>query len=696
MITSDGYAKILDFGLAKLVERPQRPGATEPSEANTALMAPRSIPGMVMGTLGYMSPEQAQGKSGEIDHRSDIFSFGCILYEAATSQRAFEGKDVLDSLHKIVHAPTPSLLGISPQAPPDLERIVRRCLQKDPKKRYQSIKDVALELEELRRELQGETEPLRAASSEPAQPGAVTYASAAASTNELTVRPTSSAEYLVGEVKRHKSVALLAVVGLIAVAIAAYFYFVPRGRTINSLAVLPFVNTSNDSQTEYLSDGITESLINSLSRLPNLKVMSRNSVFRYKGRETDAQAVGRELGVEAVLTGRVVQHGDGIVISVELVSARDNTHLWGEKYNRKLSDLLAVQGDISREVLEKLRLRLTGEEERRATRYYTENAEAYQLYLKGRYFWERARTLEELNKSVDYFQQAISLDPKYALAYAGLAEAYASFNGRTLLPPNEVLPKAKEAALKALELDQNLAEAHSAVAQIKYQYDWDWTGAAEEFRKAVELNPNSAKIRLDYGWYLMDLERFDEALRELYRSQELEPLSPLMITMIGRAYYFLRRYDDALKQYHKALELDPHFGAAHSSLISAYWRRGMSPEAMAESEQYLISIGSPPEQIAAMKKAYQESNPKFYHQFWLDNHKERMKRGYVSPYDMATLYASLDQKDQAFEWLEQAYQEHNPTLARLKIELEFEGLRSDARYADLLRRIGLPLSSREL
>ena len=693
MITNDGYAKILDFGLAKLVEQPQRPGAAEPSEANTALMAPASIPGLVMGTLGYMSPEQAQGKSSEIDNRSDIFSFGCILYEAATSQRAFEGKDVLDSLHKIVHAPTPSLLGISPQAPPDLERIVRRCLAKDPEKRYQSIKDVALELEELRRKLQGETEPLGAASSEPAQPGAVTYANAAGATNELTARPTSSAEYLVGEVRRHKRVALLAVVGLIAVAVAAYFYFAPRGRAINSLAVLPLVNATGDPNTEYLSEGITESLIDNLSQLPKLRVMSLNSVLRYKGREVDAQTIGRELGVEAVVTGRVTQRGDGLVVSVEMVNVSDNSRLWGGRYDRKLSDLLAVQGELSREVLDKLRLRLTGEQENRAANRYTRNTEAYQLYLRGRYHWNR-RAIDDLWKGLENFQRATELDPNFALAWAGLADSYITMilggpfgpnNPRPPMPLAEVRMKWGPAARRAVELAPDSSEVHSTLGKGLEWLEWDLAGAEREYKRALELNPDDATAHHRYGVFLVVSGRTDEGFKELDRALELDPASLPVNADLGGYYCSARRdFDRGIEQLKKTIELAPNWPRPHLFLSNCYAEKGMWNEALQEVQ----SAGLPG--VVPLARMYARTGKRDDALKIVAEMKEREKKQLNSPQAIANLYAALGDKDQAFEWLERAYAARIPALRGLKIGTAWDPLRSDPRFTDILKRVGLP------
>ncbi len=446
MISRDGHAKILDFGLAKLIEPTQTSALSDTgSEVATAILAQHSKPGIILGTAGYMSPEQAQGKTNQIDHRSDIFSFGCILYEAATGRKAFEGKDALDTLHKIVHAPTPHINDTNPSAPGELQRIVRRCLAKDTDERYQTIKDLAIELKDVRRELQGadiDTTVSPASVSEAAKP-------AETGTASLSTRA-SSAEYIVSGIKQHKVAAVIAVTVLVigAVGLGAYLHASRSEVAIESIAVLPFENQNRDPNIDYLSDGLTDTIINSLTQLPNLKVIARSSVFRYKGKQTDAIAVANELGVRAVVTGRIIQHGDSLTVGAELIDARENKQLWGEQYERKVSELMAVQRDIAQEITSNLRLKLSGLEQRRMTKHYTENADAYQLYLQGRFYWNK-RTGEALKKSIEYFNRATQKDPGYALAYAGLADAYVLLPPYSAGSPQESFPEAKAAAKDA-------------------------------------------------------------------------------------------------------------------------------------------------------------------------------------------------------------------------------------------------------
>ena len=681
MITRDGDAKILDFGLSKLIEPPKQTGGGEeaPSHVATARISPHSTPGMVMGTVGYMSPEQAQGHVREIDHRSDIFSFGCILYEAATGLRAFEGKDVLDSLHKIVYAPTPQIKDTNSTTPDELQRIVRRCLAKEPEKRYQSIKDVGIELEELRQELKGVLgldKTVQPASKGTAEIGAT--------------RSASSAEYVVSGISRHKLGALVALLLVAGIAAVGWYYFHSQNSkvAIRSIAVLPFTNVSKDAEMEYLSDGISESLINSLSQLSNVKVIARSSAFTYKGKETDLKEVANALGVEAILTGRVTQRGENLSISVELVNASDKTQMWGEQYDRKMSDLLAIQREIAREIVEKLKLKVSGEEKGLA-KHYTESNEAYQLYLKGRYYWDK-RTAEALKKSIEYFNQAIEKDPSFALAYVGLADCYVVPAIR--IPPREAMPKAKAAALRALELDETLAEAHASLGRVLASYDWDWTSADREYKRAIELNPRYAVAHQWYGGYLAVMGRTNEALAERKRAQELEPLSLIINAELGMAFYYARDYDQAIEQFQKTLELDPNFPPTRAFLLAAYEQKGMYNEAIAEFKKAppLTGISEVGFLRAGLGHIYAVSSKKSEARKLLAELKQLSEQGYVPAPSIALIYAGLGEKDQAFAWLDKGYEQRAFQMQWIKIEPRWDSLRADPRFQDLIRRMGLP------
>jgi serine/threonine-protein kinase len=699
MITRDGHAKVLDFGLAKLIE-PRLVGTTQvedQGDAATAILQQHSKPGLIMGTVGYMSPEQAQGKTNEIDQRSDIFSFGCILFEAATGKKPFEGDSIVKSLHSLIYEPTPQIKELNPSAPTDLQRIIRRCLAKDPDERYQTIKDVAIELKELRREM--ETGADFDTTVTPPSTIETALTSESGSTNQSTAvrsgsRPStvSSAEYIVQGLKQYKVSVALALVTLIAgVALLAYFLHARNTVVaIESIAVLPFDNTGSDQDTEYLADGLTESLIYRLSQLPNLKVSPRSVVFHYKGKETDPLKVGRELGVSAVLSGRITQRGNNLNISTELVDVRNNQLLWGERYERKASDLMATQREMAGEIVDKLRLQVSPNE-KALSKHYTESNEAYQLYWKGRFYWNK-RTGEGMQKSLEYFQQAIERDPNFALAYSGLADAYdllAAPDAVGGMPAHEAMPKAKAAALKALEIDDGLAEAHVSLAHVKYYYDRDWAGAEREYKRAIELNPNYPTAHQWYAVYLMSAGRFDESLAEARRAQELDPLSLPINMTIGWVLLNARQYDQSIEQLRKTLEMDPDFILAHHRLGLAYEQKRMYDEAIAEFRQLGTLSAGNPVGVAPLARAYALSGKRAEAQKTLAELQKLSERNYVSPASIALIYVALGDKDQAFAWLEKADKERDGSLARLRVDPRFDSLRSDPRFADLAKRVGL-------
>jgi TolB-like protein/DNA-binding winged helix-turn-helix (wHTH) protein/Tfp pilus assembly protein PilF len=484
----------------------------------------------------------------------------------------------------------------------------------------------------------------------------------------------------------------IATVALLAsVAAAGWFYRVAGrgGEAIDSVAVLPFVNASGDPNSEYLSDGITESLINSLSQLPHLKVMSRDAAFRYKGKETDAQTVGRDLGVRAVFEGRVTQHGDSLTISAELIDARDNSHIWGQQYNRKPSDIFAVQEEIAREMTTALRLHLTGEDEKRLARSYTSNAEAYQDYLRGRYFWQK--TGPGLNKGAEYFQRAIAKDPRYAQAYDGLADCYILLSAFGYSSPKEALPKAKEAVLKALEIDGALAEAHTSLARIKAEYDWDWSGAEREFQRAIELNPGYPTAYQWHGSVLSTMGRPEEAIANYKRALELDPLSPITNGVLGQALYYTRQYDQAIEQLKKTLELDPDLGLARAYLALAYRQKSMNKEAIAEFEKLLVILHGHAWALADLGYAYATAGRGPEAQRMLDQLNQLSRQNFVPADAMAHVYVGLGEKGKAIEWLEKGYERHSIGLGGvgLKPDPLWDPVRSDPRFADLLRRMNL-------
>jgi TolB-like protein/DNA-binding winged helix-turn-helix (wHTH) protein/Flp pilus assembly protein TadD len=504
--------------------------------------------------------------------------------------------------------------------------------------------------------------------------------------------PVSSAEYMGGETKQHKQGVLLILAALLATTIIGSYlaysrYLAGRSKSgTTSIAVLPFTNETGDPNAEYLSDGISESLINSLSQLPGVKVIARSSSFKYKAREVDLQEVAKALGVEAILTGRVMQRGENLAISVELVNASDKTQMWGEQYDRKMSDLLATQREIASEIVEKLKVKVSSEEQRSAKRY-TENNEAYQLYLKGRFYWNK-RTAEALEKSIKYFNQAIDKDPRFALAYAGLADSYVVPANR--LPPREAMPRAKAAAIRALELDETLAEAHASLGRVFAVYDWDWTSAEKEYKRAIELNPRYAVAHQWYGGYLAVMGRSNEAIAERKLALELEPLNLIINFELGSAFYYTRDYDRAIEQFQKTLELDQNFTPAHDFLPVTYEQKGMYNEAIAEFKKVVALKVRSESSKASLGHVYAVTGKKSEARALLDELKQDSAQEYVPGTSVALIYAGLGEKDQAFAWLDKGYEERAFQMQWLKIEPRWDSLRSDPRFQDLLQRMGFP------
>ncbi|HEY3137136.1 MAG TPA: protein kinase, partial [Blastocatellia bacterium] len=693
MVRRDGYIKVLDFGLAKLTE-PK--GSTTDTEAATRAMVNTGA-GTVMGTANYMSPEQAKGIT--VDARTDLWSLGAVLYEMITGHAPFAGETPTETISLILQREPAPLTRYVREVPGELERIVNKAVTKDREERYQTAKDMLIDLRSLKRKMEVEAElertmPLElrgGSSTSSGQSMLATHSGAVAATVPAGATQTvSSAEYIISGIKGHKRVALLVVLFLLIASASLVYFSLGKNssRAIESIAVLPFVNTTADPNSEYLSDGITESLINSLSQLPNLAVKSRSSVFRYKGRETDPQAAGKDLGVRAVLTGRMVQRGDALSISVELVDAQNNNHLWGQQYNRKLSDVLAVQEDIAKEISDRLRLKLSGEEQKQLTKRYTANTEAYQLYLKGNYYTSKA-TKDGLRKGFEYFNQAIEKDPNYALAYNGLAYYYIVAS-EWFLSPKEAMLKTREAAQKALAIDEALADTHTSLATVAYWHDWDWATAEREFKRAIELNPNDTRTHAFYAWYLLSVGRTDQALAEAKRGQELDPISAETNTYLGIALTLAHRYDQAAEQLRKTIDLDSTYWFTHDFLGRALEQQGKLPEAIAEFQRARQLEGAIAELWAMLGHAYALSGQKSEAQKALVELKEPSAGIYVPPYMIATVYAGLGDKDQAFAWLERAYTERSFYLTWLPMDPIWDSLRSDLRFQELLKKIGFP------
>jgi len=698
MIRRDGYAKVLDFGLAKLSESKTAGESSSGSEDATRIQV-NTNPGVVMGTVSYMSPEQARGNP--TDARTDIWSLGVVLYEMLTRRVPFTGDTTSHTIVSILEKEPLALENV----PAELQRIVRKALTKDADMRYQSARDLLIDLKNLRRDLdiQGELErsiiPNREAAIGSIDDKATqAYASGSLATRSgQTIAATqqsssgSSLEYAVTQAKSHKlATAIVGIVLLAAVVTVAYFGFLRNGKNtatqIRSIAVMPFINEGGNTELDYLSDGMTDTLISSLSQLPNLNVKARSSVFRYKGKETSPQTIGKDLNVQAILNGRIAQHGDQLTLTLELVDAQTENIIWSDQYNRRQTDLVSLQSEIARDVSTKLRTKLTGNEEKRVAKTYTANPEAYQLYLKGLFNWNK-RTPESLKSSLDYYNQAIAKDPGYAQAYAGLALTYVLLPEYSVIPPREALPQAKAMASKALELDETLAEAHTALGYALFSYEWKLSEADREFQRAIELNPNFPTAHQWRGETLNAAQRFDEAVAEGKRAIELDPFSLIVNHALGISYWYSRRYDQAIEQYRKTIEMDPNWYIAHWFLGAVYEAKGLHGEAIAEYQK-AVALNNDPYVLSFLGHVYGASGRKDEAMKILAQMNEIAKQRYVPAYSFAMVYAGLRDNDRAFQWLERSYEDHAYDLAYLKVDPEFDSLHSDPRFADLLRRVG--------
>jgi eukaryotic-like serine/threonine-protein kinase len=656
-ITNDGRLKILDFGLAKV----QTPAATHYGTTDVA----QTTPGAVMGTAGYMSPEQVRGE--DLDHRSDIFTFGAVLYEMLSGSRAFKGRTSAEIMSAVLRDDPPDLTGVTPPVHPTVLRTIRHCLEKNPLQRFQSAHDLAFQLgmaiegpdlQRLKHDTDLRNQVLPAA--------------------RLTVQ-------------NRLFMAVMLVVLIVALGLVGY-HFIHRPPNKISVAVLPLVNAAPidsgtpNAEMDYLADGITDGIIDRLSRISRLRVVARDSVFHYRQTQENPVQIGLQLHVSTVVVGRVFTRGDTVSVETAMVNVSNSSEIWRKQYRRKLSETATVHDDIASAIARQLGLKLTSEEERQLAKHDTENPEAYQLYLKGLFYWNKW-TKDGFRKATDYFNQAVKKDPHYAKAYAGLADTYNFLGESAYTAPEQVWQKAKSAAMQAVKLDDTLPEAHISLALVREGYDWDWAGAESEFKRAIQLNPNYASSHQWYGDFLTRMGRFDEARMELKKAQELDPLSLLTNTSLGRLHYFTRQYDAAVQQFKKTLDMDPKFGPAQHAIEQAYFQTAMYGEAIGERQKVLTLSGNP-DLAAVIGEDYIKSGYLGVMRSWMEGLQEISKKEYVSHYNMARLHIVLEDKEQAITGLEQAFKERDSNLTYMKVEPAFDEIRSDPRFQQLLHQLG--------
>jgi len=650
MIDKEGNARIMDFGIARSLTAKGITGA-----------------GVMIGTPEYMSPEQAEMK--EIDQRSDIYSLGVILYEMVTGRVPFEGETPLGIAMKHKSEMPKDPKEINAQIPDDLNKVILKCMEKDKEKRYQSAGEVRSELENIEKGIP---------------------------TTERVIpkrKPITSKEITVTFGLKKLLIPALVAVVLIVIALIVWQPWeqketVPIPSDNPSIAVLPFVDLSPKKDQEYFCDGMTDEIIAKLSRFKGWKVIPRTSMMRYKNTNKDIIQIGQELDVTTILEGSIGKERDDIRVNAKLIRIEDSISLWSDTYEKKLESVFAIQSDVAEKIANALQVELSPEEKERLEKKPTENLEAYNSYLRGRFFWNR-RTEEDIKKAIKYFEQAIEKDPNYALAYTGLADSYNMLGSYELLEPNEAYPNARKAALRALDIDNTLGEAHASLARVKHCFDWDWEGAEMEFKRAIDLNPSYATSHSWYSALLVYSGRFDEALEEVKRAQELDPLSLVIITQVGSISFYQRQYDKAIEQCKRALEINPDFSWTHKVLARIYVQKSEVEEAIAEAQKAVTLSGGSTEYQSILGYIYAVNGEKKEAKNILKQLEELEKKKNISLFHKALIYEALGETDQAFSFLEASFERREFGMLTLKVSPELDSLRSDPRFKVLMEKVGL-------